>query len=362
MPASRADEAGRFLAATLATLMLGPLGVLGPRAALAQSNGPDAKQPLDARVLAAKQEGGYVTGLPLVNYDSNVGVGFGARAYYYRDGSRDDPRFQYTPYLQRVYGQAFVTTEGLQYHTIDYDVPYLLGSPYRLRAAAVFERNPVAYYFGRGASTLAPLAFPAQPGSFATLADYESALARVRPDGLTFARYDRYLFTRPVLGGSLERDLLGGAAGTTVQAPEAPTHLVVAARGVYSVQFGAVPFFEMNTLAFTDTDASGLGGLATLRGFAQDRFVGKVAAFCNLELRWTLFERSIGAQRFGLMVAPFVDAGRVFDDVRDTGLTGTRRGQGGAVRVVWNQATIVSVDCGLSDEGSGIYVSFGQQF
>jgi hypothetical protein len=58
--------------------------------------------------LARKNDGGYVTGLPLFSYSNDLGYGFGARAYYYWDGHRDDPRFATTPYLYRVFLQAFV--------------------------------------------------------------------------------------------------------------------------------------------------------------------------------------------------------------------------------------------------------------
>jgi hypothetical protein len=67
-------------------------------------------------------------------------------------------------------------------------------------------------------------------------------------------------------------------------------------------------------------------------------------------------------QHFGLMIAPFVDFGRVFDRVADTSLAGFRRGQGAGLRIAWNQATIVMLDYGVSDEGSALYVNFGHIF
>ena len=85
-----------------------------------------------------KNERGYFTGLPLVNYDSNFGLGGGARAYYFWNGTRDDPRFGYTPYLHRVFLQAFATTGGLQFHWLDYDVPSLAKTPFRFRSQLIF--------------------------------------------------------------------------------------------------------------------------------------------------------------------------------------------------------------------------------
>jgi hypothetical protein len=66
--------------------------------------------------LARKKEGGYFTGLPLANYDHDIGFGLGARLYYYDNGKREDPLFAYTPYLQRVFAQGFVSSGGVQYH------------------------------------------------------------------------------------------------------------------------------------------------------------------------------------------------------------------------------------------------------
>src|SRR5688572_29765744 len=79
-----------------------------------------------------KNESWYFTGLPLANYDPNTGYGGGARAYFYANGSRRDPLFGYTPYRHRFFAQYFATTRGLQFHWLDYDVPNLFDSPYRL--------------------------------------------------------------------------------------------------------------------------------------------------------------------------------------------------------------------------------------
>ena len=82
--------------------------------------------------------------------------------------------------------------------------------------------------------------------------------------------------------------------------------VVVAGRLLGSVQSAGTPFFEMNQLSFADYDRPGLGGLRTLRGFKQDRFVGGVVALATLEVRWTFYEFNIKQQHFGLMLAPFL--------------------------------------------------------
>lgn len=138
--------------------------------------------------------------------------------------------------------------------------------------------------------------------------------------------------------------------------------LVVALRGVYQIASLETPFFSMNIMPFTEDPKTGLGGFRTVRGFSQDRFVGPVMALANAEIRWTFTTFDVLRQHFGLMLVPFVDFGRVFDRVADTTLSGFRRGQGAGFRVAWNQATIVMLDYGTSNEGSALYVNFGHIF
>src|ERR1700742_728875 len=117
-------------------------------------------EPLSADDLAKKNEDGYVTGLPLAAYSTDIGLGVGARAYYYWNGERTDSRFAITPYLFRMFLQVFVSTRGVQFHWLDFDIPKLLDSPYRFRAQLIYARNINNNYFGIGSRTLAPPPFP----------------------------------------------------------------------------------------------------------------------------------------------------------------------------------------------------------
>ncbi len=166
--------------------------------------------------LARKNEGGYFTGLPLFAFSTDIGFGFGARAYYYWNGTRDDARFATTPYLHRVFLQAFVSTRGIQYHWLDYDAPRIADSPYRLRGQLVFGRNINSNYFGHGNAALAPLTFPGA-GTFESFTDYTRAQQQVA-GGQTFSKYDQFDLQKPLVIGSVERlfdgdhvRVLGGA-------------------------------------------------------------------------------------------------------------------------------------------------------
>jgi hypothetical protein len=424
------------------------------------------REPLSPDDYLRKNERGYVTGLPLANFDPNTGFGGGVRGYYYFNGSRSDPLFAYTPYLHRLFLQFFFTTKGLQFHWLDYDAPAILHSPFRLRSQLVFARNTSQHFFGIGAATMGGLSYTGGPGPFDHFSDYHDQISAVRSDGTTLARYDHYTLTRPFALISVERTFFDGlirplvGVGITyvtiddytgelvdaqgpmgsVKAPMGPTRLseacaagavvgcgggwenflrvglsfdtrdfepdpnrglfvdvaadvgttalgsdytyarfltaarfyasllprhadlVLAGRATFEVQSRKTPFFSMNVMPFTEDPRTGLGGLRSLRGFQQDRFVGRVLTLLNAELRWTFYRFALLRQKFALFLVPFVDTGRVYDQLGDLSLRNWRRGQGLAFRISWNLATVVTAEYGVSDEDTGIYINFNHMF
>lgn len=150
-------------------------------------------------------------------------------------------------------------------------------------------------------------------------------------------------------------------AGYKAVFPEV-ARLVLAGRALYSMQFGDVPFFSVPILAFNTRDRRGLGGFATMRGFVDRRFVGDSAVLLNGELRWSIFEGGyIFGQHLRPMIAPFVDAGRVFDGTQ-LDFDGWRADGGIGFRLIWNLVTTVSFDYGLSTEGQVFQMDLGYAF
>ncbi|MBT6179716.1 MAG: BamA/TamA family outer membrane protein [Deltaproteobacteria bacterium] len=98
--------------------------------------------------LEKKKEGWYPTGLPLINFTTDAGLGYGLRLYGYNNGLPDDPHYDESPYFMRLYGQFFQTTGGQSYHRVDLDMPYLIGSEYRLKAVLEYVAVLNANYFG----------------------------------------------------------------------------------------------------------------------------------------------------------------------------------------------------------------------
>jgi surface antigen Omp85-like protein len=192
---SRHRQAVRIPAALAAAGLL-TLGALGA-SARADRLAPDD--------LAHKRTGGYVTGLPLASYSTDIGLGLGARVYGYWDGHPDDPRFGETPYLYRIFLQAFASTRGIQVHWLDLDAPRILDSPYRIRSQLIYARNINNNYFGLGERALAPLAFPGQARTYGSYADYTRDQQRIGRDGQTYSKYDQYDLVRPVFIAGVER-------------------------------------------------------------------------------------------------------------------------------------------------------------
>ncbi|MEN8146045.1 MAG: DUF5982 domain-containing protein [Campylobacterota bacterium] len=144
--------------------------------------------------------------------------------------------------------------------------------------------------------------------------------------------------------------------------PDTAKFFTLAVRGVYVVQKGDTPFYNQSIISFADEHKNGLGGLRSLRGYQQDRFVADVKVLGNIETRFNFYKLYTLGQTFDFMAVPFVDGGKVFDRVSDTDLKDYRYTYGAGVRIAWNQATIIMIDYGQSVEDSGLYVNFNHIF
>ncbi|MCW7469707.1 Omp85 family outer membrane protein [Leptospira kanakyensis] len=186
------------------------------------------KKRLSERDFKNKKEGGYFTGLPLINSDPNVGVGYGARVLYFYNGEKKSPMFEYTPYRVRIFAQYFNTTKRAPYHQLSVDAPYIFDTKWRLRADLVYERNPNSLFFGIGSDTLQPLSYlernnpNGQIRRNAPFADYEDNLNYRRPGDagqgeapiVSDHRYNRYDIENPNFSTSGEYSFFGGTLRT----------------------------------------------------------------------------------------------------------------------------------------------------
>ena len=148
-----------------------------------------------------KAEGWYPTALPLVNFSSDTGFGYGARVYLYNNGQRGEDYFCNVPYLTSVYAQFFQTTGGWAVHELAWDQFNLFGTNMRLKTSIRYERNTEANYFGLGPST-SRYGLYYQGRRFDSYAIYEAEILKAyEPNGLYSTRanykYNKYQFVRP---------------------------------------------------------------------------------------------------------------------------------------------------------------------
>lgn len=139
--------------------------------------------------------------------------------------------------------------------------------------------------------------------------------------------------------------------------------LVIAGRTAYTQAVGDVPFYVMNQFSSTDrVYQSALGGLRSLRGYKENRFVATNMAVANLELRWTMFDFNVLGQNFAPIFVPFFDIGSAFDQPGQIGSSIWKYAYGAGLRIAWNQATIIMVDYAISKEDSNMFINFNHIF
>jgi hypothetical protein len=373
---------------------------------------PEATAPVTTS--ARHERGMDALGVPLVSYNSDLGMGFGAvgGAYFYAPG--------YKPYRHGIALQTFFTTRGFQNHWLRYDGPNFLGIG-RLELRAEYKRERLSPYYGVG--NLAGPVRSADPdderNNFERTSPMGWARMRLQPFGEShpFEPFFGYAYRHTSLelypGSVLAREapmgLGGGATGQALAGvlwdtrdDEAdPTRggveeialrlagaatgsryaysgvffgerrfwtlwrnrLVLAQRLAVDTLWGNVPFFEWSSIGGI-TGAEGIGGMSSVRGVPRNRFVGTTKAFTNTELRFTaltfrLFDAPVKVGGLG-----FVDFGRVWQPgVADGPWYRWHPGVGGGLRVV-RRSAVLRFDYAYAPEQrrQGLYVAFGQMF
>ncbi len=129
--------------------------------------------------------------------------------------------------------------------------------------------------------------------------------------------------------------------------------VVLATRLVLDVVVGDIPVFEMARVGGS-SDYYAFGGSEMGRGVRAQRFMGKVKALDQTELRWTPAHWAWFDQRFAFGVGAFIDAGLIGDEVLDLGPDAGRVlfGTGALARLAWNENFVLRLDVATSPEES----------
>jgi len=108
-----------------------------------------------------------------------------------------------------------------------------------------------------------------------------------------------------------------------------------------------------------------LGGEDSLRGVRLRRFRGQVRFMQQAELRWRFVTFDVGKTRMDLSVLAFSDLGHVAETWEDIGTGKLIAGQGGGLRVAFDQNFIVRADVGVSaveQWDPGVYINMRNLF
>ena len=148
-----------------------------------------------------------------------------------------------------------------------------------------------------------------------------------------------------------------------------------ASRFVGSMQFGRVPFYDLQQGGVFEAQYL-VGGENGVRGVPQGRYAGRAKFVSNTEVRATPFPHfHLVGQRLMVGMTAFFDAGRVWSDYSvispaDGDSLGIKFGIGGGLFLQWGEAAIFRIDAAYSPDAVsenpgfpiGLYVSDGLMF
>jgi hypothetical protein len=128
-------------------------------------------------------------------------------------------------------------------------------------------------------------------------------------------------------------------------------NLILTSKLLFDVSAGDMPTQEIIRVN-DDRDMTAFGGVFLGRGIREQRYVGKLKAIEQMELRWEFAKAEFWAQRFDFMVAGFTDAGWIGSPETLTDFGGDPAkllvSYGGSFRINWNRNFVVYVDLGFS--------------
>ena len=334
--------------------------------------------------------------LPTVDYTSDTGIGFGLSGGLYFEQAG------LMPYKSAIELDLYATTKRIQYHSLWFEIVQLADRPIRLQGGLGFTASvsdsycgvagdpdcdseataSESYYLQRYSAptaSLTALVQPARwpvglvvggygaryrPGVFEQDTPYPGSLYSASfPEGETglysgvmlgLLRDTRDNEFSPSRGGQSDASLRGGSVLTGSQWDHLGTNLTLtgylplhptltsASRLVFDRVWGELPSMELGTFGGW-SGGSGLGGDIG-RGIRAGRYLGRLKALGQQELRWMPLSLSMWNTPVDVGGVAFFDAGHVAD--AGTGVSAW--GTGGGIRIDINSDFLVRFDMGFS--------------
>jgi len=353
--------------------------------------------------------------LPALGFDSQMGLIFGANiGLYWRA-----PGFN--PYQYAISALVIFTTGGAQDHRLQLTAPDFLGSPYRPSILLGFARELFRNFYGIGNTvTILPADDPRNQQRYNaySLTSFYGALDVERRVGGQWKVGARYLLKtldtrlypgsllemmRPdaqgfLLNSELQLDLVydsrdieaSPTAGIFAQLSARASHpalgaqtsylgglaeirafyspfnigprLVLAGRLLFDVIGGDVPVGLLPTFSGRTHYLDGLGGANSVRGLHRFKYIGKMKALGNFEVRSRLFHFMPFDRPFDIWVVGFVDVGRAWAELKHEGKVDLHPAFGGGIRLCYVTDFVFRVDYGYGEGNHAVAVVVEQLF
>jgi hypothetical protein len=340
----------------------------------------------------------FPAGRVLISSDFGLYVGLGAQRLTYA--------FRKQPYSTRLRLLGGISTDGLFEFSADYDTRFE-NSRTRIRSRAIVSQLTQTHFYGFGNATLnfpeadsnffdvdrtlaagevagarfptpsekIDAAFGAQL-SFSVTRENEGRFISLFPDlygidefaqvgfFLDFDLDTRDIVSNPTKGGrirvrgtvqpawldAVEAYMPLDMFGTYYVTPKIPLRPTLAFRVGSRVVWGPFPYFQ----------ASYIGGVESLRGWASQRFAGDVSLYGGMDLRVKVVDiKKFLPGPFGILA--LVDVGRVWFEGESRG--GFHVGYGGGIWTGFlGRGQTVSFTVAASEEQISVYVGYGFAF
>ena len=360
-------------------------------------------QPLAAEEPEETTAENSIAVVPLVNFTTDRGVGYGAYGAVFHLGPEGPGD---APYLAQIGAQFYRTTGGYQDHKLVVDLPRLKDGAFRANIQVGLETWDGAFYFGQG--NLLPRVRPADTPEnyYAFGLDSLRVVSNVRtPIGGQFELFTGHLARGAEItvypDSRLEADQPTGVEGGWISQLQAgllidsrdheisPTEglysevsmrvshpvlgstwtlwganitnrqyhtlgqskLVLAMREAIDIQRGETPFFHQ--IVMGGSEWVDIGGPIAMRGLPIGRYRGANTAYGDAELRWGIKDFSSRRSSYRLFLVSFIGGARIFDAGEDGGLFEgdlAHGGAGGGIRLLYDEVFLVRVDIAAGRE------------